>query len=244
MENNEKRYLRISGSGSSGGGIFDEVKISGSGRIEGDVECILFKTSGSSDVRGNVKSEFFKTSGSSNVKGNLESEEIKVSGSCHVQGNVKTESISISGSTHIKGNINAQDIEVSGSVKVEDDCEAERFRARGGFEIGGLLNADTIDIGLGGRCSVKEIGGGKIEVREGIMDPLGLGRLVKHIFNMSDKLTVDCIEGDDIYLESTVAKVVRGNNIVIGRNCDIQTVEYKESLNIDDNAKVIDQIKL
>jgi cytoskeletal protein CcmA (bactofilin family) len=41
-------------------------------------------------------------------------------------------------------------VEISGAVKIGRDCEAETFKARGGFDIGGLLNADDIQIGVYG----------------------------------------------------------------------------------------------
>jgi hypothetical protein len=52
------------------------------------------------------------------------------------------------------------------------------------------------------------------------------------------ELTVRIIEGDDIYLENTHAKVVRGNNIEIGPGCEIKLVEYKYSFKKDEMAEV------
>lgn len=39
----------------------------------------------------------------------------------------------------------------------------------------------------------------------------------------------ETIEGDDIHLELTRARVVRGNNVSIGSGCDIDLVEYKNN---------------
>ena len=40
----------------------------------------------------------------------------------------------------------------------------------------------------------------------------------------------ESVEGDDIYLEYTTAKVVRGNTVRLGAGCKIDLVEYKTSL--------------
>ncbi|MCT4583623.1 MAG: hypothetical protein N4A54_01750 [Peptostreptococcaceae bacterium] len=40
------------------------------------------------------------------------------------------------------------------------------------------------------------------------------------------KLVVDVIEGENIYLENTVARLVRGKNIIVGHNCKIEDIEY------------------
>ncbi len=52
------------------------------------------------------------------------------------------------------------------------------------------------------------------------------------------ELTVDVIEGDDVYLENTMAKIVRGNNVTIGSGCKIELVEYKGSFKQDGGAEI------
>jgi cytoskeletal protein CcmA (bactofilin family) len=259
--NEAKGNLKISGSGSAGGGVFEEVRISGSGEITGDIECNGFYISGSGKVEGNIKAKEFRTSGSSRIHGDLEAEEIKISGSTHNDGSVKCgkmkvsgsahidkglegEEVEVSGSTHIGGGVHAEHIRVSGSINIKDDCEAEEFIAKGGFRIGGLLNAGNIDIVIGGSCSAREIGGERIEVRESFGGAFLLNKLFGFLFNQGLGLKTELIEGDDIYLEYTVAKVVRGNNITIGKGCIIDTVEYKSDLKIIDDGKVENQVKI
>jgi cytoskeletal protein CcmA (bactofilin family) len=99
------------------------------------------------------------------------------------------------------------------------------FAARGIFEIGGLLNAGQLDIKLYRDCRAKEIGGEKIRIRKA-----SLLHAFSFFFKPSPhaRLTASVIEGDDIYLENTTAKAVRGNRVTIGPGCKIGTVEYKE----------------
>jgi cytoskeletal protein CcmA (bactofilin family) len=260
MNNESVGSLKISGSGSAGGGVYDEVKISGSGKITGNVECNEFHISGSGKVEGNVKAKEYKTSGSSRITGDLEAEDIRISGSSHITGDVKCEEIKVSGSAHIEKGLSGGEISISGSARIDEslrgeqvrisggidikgDCESEEFIARGSFQIGGLLNAGSIDIGVSGFCSVREIGGERIEVRE--LASAGIwNKIISMFTSRSAGLKADNIEGDDIYLEYTTAKIVRGNNITIGRGCVIDTVEYKEKLDMIDEGRVANQVKI
>ncbi|MCB2360579.1 polymer-forming cytoskeletal protein [Clostridium estertheticum] len=241
---NMNNDLKMSGSGSSCGGKYNDVFISGSGKINGDLDCVYFKTSGSSKVIGNLKAETIKISGSSKIEGNVEVKDIKISGSTHVIGNLKSENVSISGSTHIDGNLYAQEVNISGSVTIGKNCEAECFKANGGFKIQELLNAGQITIRLGGNCFVKEIGGEHIDIRVNPMDNSIFRKAIDKIFNTRAELTTDLIEGDDIYLQNTNVNIVRGNNITIGTGCNIGLIEYKGEIEVSDSSIVKDQKKI
>lgn len=253
-----KSDLKISGSGSYQGGIFNNVKISGSATINGDIECVDMGTSGSSKiigsirasevttsgmckVSGDVEAGLVKTSGTNNIEGNVKAEELKTSGTTKVGGDVKSDIINISGSINIGGNVHTENIMVSGLMTIGGDCESERFESSGGFKIGGLLNAGTIKVKLGGKSNVREIGGEKIEVKKWKQwGFLGFDEIIKNLFNYEARLECESIEGDEVYLEFTKAAVVRGNNITIGRGCEIDTVEYTGNLNTIEDAVVKD----
>jgi cytoskeletal protein CcmA (bactofilin family) len=239
----ELQNLRISGAGDASGGRYNEVRISGAGDIKGDLECNYLKTSGASDIKGNVKAKIIEISGASDIKGNVECEEMRTSGASDVRGNVTVKKIKISGASDIRGNLYAEDVEISGCSEVKLDCEAENFVARGIFKIGGLLNAGNINICVGGNCRVREIGGEHIEVR--LKDEGGLiTKLIRFVSAQDCRLVTEIIEGDNIYLEGTIAKVVRGNNITIGTNCEIDLVEYKNELKVVDGGKVKKETKI
>lgn len=228
--------IKISGSGKVGGGKYNEVRISGSAKIEGDIDCSEYKCSGSSTAKGNVKAKIVGISGSTKIEGNLNTEEITVSGSSNILGSVVAQKVKISGSSEIGGSLHTEDIQISGSTSIDGDCEAENFHARGGFNIGGLLNAGNIEIEMYGRCKVKEIGGETINVK------LGSSHIFSRMINFftdNGRLVTGVIEGDDIYLEYTDAKMVRGNNITIGPNCNIEVVEYRNDVKAIENSETV-----
>lgn len=234
METEVRHDLIISGSGSASGGLYKKVKISGTGKINGDIDCVDFGCSGSGKIYGDITSTVTKISGSTKIEGSVNSGTVTISGHSDIDGNLSVEKIKISGSTDIKGTLTGEHVEIHGSATVGGNCETDLFSVEGSFTIDGLLNADTIDIRLHGRSVVKEIGGEKIQVKKAYK-PFGLDKLFK-VFGQ--KLTTEIIEGDDIYLEYTQAKVVRGNNVHIGQGCEIQLVEYKNDFQQVDDAKV------
>ncbi|EYE87513.1 hypothetical protein Q428_12970 [Fervidicella metallireducens AeB] len=240
-----KNNLILSGAGSVAGGVYDKVSISGAGKINGDTECETFVASGAASVNGNIKAKKATLSGAVKIHGNISAGDIFASGASSVKGNVKAENIDVSGASTVTGNIDCEKIKVSGAAKIGGDCEAEIFEADGIFKIGGLLNSGEIYIKVSGDSSVKEIGGEKIEIIKGHNRIIGfdLGKVFKSFFNAGYdcNLVVEIIEGDDIKLEATTAKVVRGNRITIGRDCKIDLVEYKEECNVVDNGVVNDK---
>lgn len=235
--------LKINGSGTASGGFYNLVRINGAGRISGDTQCCNFIINGSGDAAGNVESETVKINGSGRISGNTKSKDVKVYGSANFSGDVVSDSLNINGSADISKNIEVHTLDVDGSVKASGDLSAEVFKLSGMFEVGGLLNAEDIDIRLyWHRSRAKEVGGKKISVALG---KAGLG-VIKALFPSATfaSLEADVIEGDDITLENTIAKVVRGNNIVIGAGCDIGLVEYKGSYRKNMGAKVAEEKKI
>ncbi|MGV3488932.1 MAG: hypothetical protein ACO1OC_10145 [Tuberibacillus sp.] len=232
--------LIISGSGSAGGGIYKNVEISGSGRVNGDIECERYKISGSAKIDGNVKTDSFKVSGSSHHYGNVEANHLDVSGSTNIDGHVAAKEMSVSGSCKIGKHLSGEKIEASGSIRVNESCAVELFKVKGSFEIGGMLNAETVDIKLYRDSRVKEIGGGVIDIKRG---PKGFS-LGKLFGAFNHFLSVDVIEGDDVFLENTRAKVVRGKNVHIGDGCEIGLVEYTNEFKQSGQTKIGEQKKI
>lgn len=253
---NERGNLKLSGAGSANGGYYNEVKLSGACKITGDIDCNFLRGSGACDVNGNVtskqillsgacdirgsvKTEILKCSGACNVNGNLEAVEVSISGGSDIRGNAKAKKLDISGGCDIEGSVSGEEVKLSGGIKIKEDCECENFNAKGSFSIGGLLNAEEMNIVIYDNCSVKEIGGKNIDIRYTSHISASILNLIKTaLTNSPANLKTDTIEGDNIYLEHTTAKVVRGNKIIIGDSCNIDKIEYKDSLDVNGNSQI------
>ena len=244
----EKRNsTSISGAGVINGGTYDRVSISGAGKISSDIRAEELRISGAGKVQGKTEATLIAASGSAVFSQDVIAEEMKVSGSARVDGQVRVKELKCSGSFKAGSGISSEYIKVSGHLRAEGDVEAEIFKASGGFKIGGLLSADRVEIKLGGRCEVREIGGEKIEVTRGGWREKGIlldGLIKLFTGGGTAELHTSQIEGDDILLEDTIADIVRGKRVEIGPGCKIDAVEYSESLRVADGAIVKNQSRV
>lgn len=232
MENKERQNLNLTGNGTAAGGVYNKVKIIGEETINGDLDCIDLKLVGTCDMRGNVKTKTAKLTGTADIKGNLEAAEFTIIGTINIDSDAVVNEFKIYGESKVKGNASVEKAEIFGFLDISGECNTETFIAKGPFKIGGLLNAGNIDIEMYCKCQVKEIGGERISIRRGT-DML-IKKIIKSFYMPKDyylgQLVTDSIEGDDIYLEYVKAKVVRGNNVEIGPGCEIDLIEYMNTI--------------
>lgn len=234
--------LVIAGAGSVGGGTFRDVRVGGAGEITGDLECAQLTVGGAVTVDGNVKAEHVKIGGTATIRGSLTGGEFKVGGTAEISGDLDVRELGVFGTTTVKGKVQAEEIELKGVLRIANDCSAEVFSSKGGFTIDGMLNAGSIDVTLHGKCEVKEIGGGTIRVSR--TSNSTLEGLLRFIFPHNRTLTAESIEGDDVRLEYTKARVVRGKRVTLGPGCELDLVEYQEELRKAGGAAVREERKL
>lgn len=219
--------LRINGHGSASGGKYDSVNINGSGRIDGDLDCIDLKINGQCNLKGNINANYVKINGNSSIDGNVESKKLE-----------------INGATDIKGSFYSENAEIYGSISIDGDCNAEFLKIEGSFKNEGLLNADELELSLHGSSQADEIGGSKITIkRKGKYDLFGLKSMI-FAFGRGKELITQSIEGDEIYLENTKAQIVRGDTIELGPGCEIELAEYKNSFKVNKDSTVAEHQKI
>lgn len=224
--------LIINGSGSYPGGRYDKVSIRGEGTIVNDVESSSFHVYGTSETVENLKTGSVKIYGEAEVKMNMEAEDTLVMGTMRVGGHAHLKKVKILGLLEVGEGLTGDVANIKGSISVNGDVEYETFDSSGGFEIEGLLTADTIKVGLRfGQSCANEIGGGKITVKKRSNSLLPFGKEV-------GSLIAKVIEGDDIYLENTKVEMVRGNKVKIGPGCQIGVVEYRDDFTYDPKSTI------
>ncbi|MFJ5717394.1 polymer-forming cytoskeletal protein [Neobacillus sp. NPDC093127] len=234
MELKNRGDLIINGIGASNGGKFQLVTLNGRGTVNSNLECSDFECNGSGTVKGDVLANTAKVSGNASFKGTIDSEQVTVEGTAKIEKNLYSKHLQVSGKASVGGKVKCEEINLHGILAVGEDCEAEIFTGKCRFTIGGLLNADQVDIEIYGECKAKEIGGQSITVKQ--QKGSFIGTLFKPF--LKTQLETDLVEGDIIELENTIAKVVRGNQVKIGANCHIGVVEYTEEFSQDKNAVV------
>lgn len=239
---NEHIDMKISGSSTMPGGEYGRVSISGAGKVQGSLKCEEMHCSGASNVQGDVDcAGELCTSGAGKVAGSVRcgsltasgtfsAQTVQVEGLASVSGSLRTEQaltadeLRASGSLEA-GSVHCRALRSSGSCRVNGDVEAETAVLSGAVQIGGLLNAETVEISVNPAVHISAIGGGTIRVLQKDTTTF-LG-----IFRTSPGCArIGSIEGDNIELENVEAEIVRGKYVRIGHGCRIGTVEYGKDL--------------
>ncbi|MGL5417781.1 MAG: hypothetical protein ACRDAU_19085 [Clostridium sp.] len=225
--------IKIIGEGIIGEGEFDGVKIVGEADFLG--ECITknLKICGEGKAIENLIVDEGKIVGSLNCLKNLNiRKKLKVVGNIDIIDNLEGEELEVSGEVKVKNDFKIKKSKINGELIVEKDCIGDSFYLGGKAEVNGLLSHDYIEIKLLGDSKIKEIGGEKIIIK----------KYEKLFINKKGTLNVETIEGDYIYLENTVCKEVRGEEVIIGENCIIDYVEAKGNLKIHKESKVKESV--
>lgn len=252
--------LKISGSGSTGGGRYNVVSISGSGKVVGDIICEKFRISGAGKVDGCINASEFNISGAGKVTKDIKCVIGSISGVGRIEGSVYGGNFSISGSSMISGNFNGDEFTVSGAGKVGgrikatkvkilgssyvgEGVEGEVIDIKGALKTSGMVNGDQINIDISGRIEIDEIGATKVTVLNKSQYVGGIFRFFIKLFRSKkhNYLVAKIIEADEIYLENAIVDVVRGGKIVIGEGCKIKKVEYSDTLEVNSENSVIDE---
>jgi len=122
-------------------------------------------------------------------------------------------------------NIEAEAFEIRGEVVCRNNLECKELKVLGAVDVENLLSADWLFIKTKYLCRAAEIGGKSLKVRPALLS----GKIV---------LSAQIIEFDEIDIDCVQAEIVRGRNIVIGKNCRIGKVEYIDSLTQHPEAHV------
>lgn len=238
--------LKVNGIMNLTGGVYNNVKINGNLSMSGDLTCNDINVNGMLKIEGKTKSGRAKVNGSASFEGDVEFDTLNVMGKTLINGDSKINDLKIEGQTRIAKSLASDEIQVKGILNVNENCNSENFKTKGSFSIDGMLNSGNIELELYGRCTANEIGGEKISVIKGSKNYFN--KIIKSIFssfNFFDvRLITNSIEGDEIYLEYTKAKVVRGDRVRIGPGCEIDTVEFKNLYEKNENSVVKENKKI
>lgn len=225
--------MDIAGTGSIPSGEYDRVNIAGRGNIVGDIKANRVEVSGIAKSTGNIEVEYLTLSGMLKSFNDIDiSEKLEVNGTSKIEGKINSNNIQINGTLKASKNITFDKLVSYGILTISGECEGRRFIGNGCTNIDGLLSADTIELELWRKSKIKEIGGEEIRVRRRV----GTFNLFK------GKLISDIIEGDVIFLENTIANIVRGHNIEIGDGCKIEKIEYTGELKVIGNCTIKEKV--
>jgi cytoskeletal protein CcmA (bactofilin family) len=223
--------LNIMGTSTVAGGRYRKVNVMGELRVEGEIRCLSFNCMGDAVVEASFQSQKTSVMGDMEFRGTVDAGLLNVMGDATCLAGLRARKANCMGEIEVVGTFNADEVRLMGELKVGGDCNADRFVSQGAFRIGGLLSVDELEVVVWGPSRVAEIGGCRISVRRrrGILGVLWVWDTVLSALGLherSGRLEADTVEGDDIRLEDTTAKVVRGRKVSIGPGCRIGRVEH------------------
>jgi cytoskeletal protein CcmA (bactofilin family) len=195
------------------------------GKVQGDLDSETAEVRGACKIGGDVKASILKIGGSMKVVGNVTAELIRAKGAFKVEGNVNAANFRIAGAVKVLGKITSTDeIYVQGVLKCMSDIDAVKFNLQGVADVDGCLKAKEFTAELSGKSAIKHLDSEIIRVK--------INKNPKDSELLAKKIT-----GRDIYLEATVAKLVEGDKVVIGKGCTITEVKAN-TLDVHKGSKV------
>ena len=213
--------VKIAGKGCVSAGTYTKIKISGNGRLCGLVQCESFSASGSIRGESLICTQKIKLSGEGVFSQNVTTKEACVDGSLRIGGDIRTERLQINGAVCCDG-LQAKQAKISGAVC----CK------------GGMV-ADDLSICFGGKTRAESIKGEKIEICASKSKKLGKSLLIfKKWQDKANARVQDCMEGREISIDDVTCPRVSGESVRIGKGCNVELVQYSESVQISPRAKV------
>jgi cytoskeletal protein CcmA (bactofilin family) len=237
----DERDLIMTGASVVSGGRFRNVKISGAGSVTSPIHAETVNITGGVKIDGSVESREIRITGGVKIAGDVTGDEIIISGGVSIDGSIRGEKMDLAGGTRIRGALKGTDVRISGESTIGLDMECETLTVHGGIFCGGTVNCGTCDIDLAGESEIKELVGGRITVVNKGRDRGGFNlsfKKLKIVTSGDSVLRVQTIEGDRIELENTIAEVVRGGDVSIGRGCRIGRVEHTGTIWVSQDSKV------
>jgi cytoskeletal protein CcmA (bactofilin family) len=236
--------MKFMGESTHPGGQFRDIAVMGRARFDGDVVCRAFSCMGEAQLRGSLQSRRTSVMGQTRVGGPADAGDFSVMGRMDCDAALRARRLSCMGELRVHGQVDAETVRVFGQLSVQGDCNVDDFHSRGTFDISGLLSVDNLRVRPYGPCRAGEIGGARIEVRRtgGFLDRVPLVGWVRTCMfgRRRSRLEVESVEGDDVFLEDTDARMVRGARVRIGRGCRVGTVEFRETCTREQDAEVGD----
>lgn len=190
----------------------ESLKIRGSVSLLHEVHLKNISSHGYSSFHSHVVADVLKNSGSCVIKGNCMVKEIVNAGSLTIN-NGQTSKVMSSGKLTIKQLLRAEEVESSGIVQAKE------------------MHTKHFHIKLSGKSTIERL----------ITEEAYVEKDRKSFSLSKKKLICQLLKGKYVQLINTDAEIVEADVAIIGKNCAIQTLYYKEhySISPDSNVQLI-----
>jgi len=167
-----------------------------------------------------------KISGASKAQGDIKAESVRVSGSAKFTGTVQADEIRVSGSCHFEKSVKADQMSISGSCRINGEIEAEIIKISGTVVVDADINVDNFTVEIGRGSSFQNIFGDIVTIHSHVL------------------VSAKEIEATTIDVDNLKAHRISGEKVTVRGDSDIDIVEYRESLEIEEGTKIRKVVKL
>ncbi len=224
------RSIRVSGSSHLSDVFADELHVSGSVHVDGNVDSSVIRISGSGHFEGDVKSgESMEVSGVANVNGDISAKSVASSGSL-VGKSIVCMNLESSGSLKVTEGLVSDTVDSSGSL-ASRSITGKEIRSSGSIRAGLVEGSEIYISGMVKSDHVKcrrieiEVVGGKSEIGTLETDVSDIRRGGWR--SRSDVITIDEVKCTRGYFEGLRSKSVVGEDLVFSEGCKIEYAEGK-----------------
>ena len=225
MTNSEGNDVQINGGGTLDGGTYGTVTVNGVGTIRGDVTCETLRVNGAATTTGNVSATTVEINGTTRIDGVLQAQTLTVNGETTLSRGAGVGAVVAKGRLMTFGDLNTRSLDVRGSISITGTASSDTVSIEG-IVSADRINATTVEIGLHGPSTVREIEARKVTVGRGT----GWAGLKLMTVLGDRKLSSASIAANEVVLELTTATMVRAGNAIVGEGCRIQTLAYSGKL--------------
>ncbi len=221
--------LRLSGKGSVPTGEYENIRVSGSGRLTGHVKCQSLSASGT--LRGESLQCVgrLKASGSTAFSGGVEAGSVKTSGSFSCDTLTVQDRLELSGSTKCEKSVTCGSLTLSGSLRVAGDLSARELCVSGALECPGEIGGEQIRIKFSRGTKLGNLTGETVSLRRHTWHLCLFGKR---------RLSVASITGKTVSLKHVTCPRVTGDVVTVGRGCKIDLLQYTQEVHISPRAQV------
>ncbi len=189
-------------------------------------DCELLKIRGSVALYQKVHLKKISTHGYSTFHSHVAADELINSGSCTIKDNCEVKEIVNAGNLKMR-NGQTTKITSSGKLTIEQTLQSEQFDSTGIVQAK-EIHSKNFQLKLAGKSEIE-----RLITNDACVEK------EKYTFSLlKKKLICKYIQGRNLRLSYTEAEIVKGDVVVVNKNCDIKTLYYTENYIISPNAKV------
>lgn len=221
--------MRVSGVGNIPAGEYDDISVSGVGKLDAPITCTSFSCAGVAKGKSILCTGLVKTSGNATFTENVQAQNVKASGLFSCDGDMTVEGeITCSGFIRIQENVQCKQLRVAGKLQSNADVKATTVTVNGSIHCAGQLTAENVDVEFDGGIKIGRICASKISVI----------RKKPNAFFIKKAHVRSLTKGEEVVLQHVHCPQVIGRNVTVGKGCRIDWVQYTDSIDIHPKAKV------